>query len=338
MASFDIFNDDAFSVSSLTDTLVNMPTTPTRLGDLGLFSESGVTTTSVFIERTATGLSLVPASERGAPGTQQGRDRRDLIPFKPVHLQKNDTIKADEVQNVRAFGTENALEGVQNLVNRQLEQMRQAIDVTKEFHRIGALRGQVLDADGTTVLLDLFNAFGLTKKTHAMGLGSATTKVRNKVVEAKRKAEASLGGIRATGWRVFCSSSFWDDFVGHDAVEAAFDRWNSGEFLRSDYRGEQGQGGGFAYAGAFWEEYAGQVGSQLFVPDGKALLVPTGVNRMFRTIYAPADYMETVNTNGLPYYARQEVLRMNKGVEVEAQSNPLCINTRPHAVIELSIS
>ena len=57
---------------------------------------------------------------------------------------------------------------------------------------------------------------------------------------------------------------------------------------------------------------------------------------MFTTYYAPADYTETVNTNGLPYYARQMLMDYNKGVEMEFQSNPLCINTRPNAVIKLT--
>ena len=45
--------------------------------------------------------------------------------------------------------------------------------------------------------------------------------------------------------------------------------------------------------------------------------------------------METVNTIGLPLYAKQELMRMNKGVELEAQSNPLNLCTKPRAVIKL---
>ena len=46
--------------------------------------------------------------------------------------------------------------------------------------------------------------------------------------------------------------------------------------------------------------------------------------------------METVNTLGLPYYAKQEVMKFNKGVEIETQSNPICLNTLPEAVIKLT--
>lgn len=65
---------------------------------------------------------------------------------------------------------------------------------------------------------------------------------------------------------------------------------------------------------------------------------PEGVPGMFRTVYSPADYMETVNTVGVPYYAKQERMAFDKGVELEAQSNPICFNQLPEAVIKLSVA
>ena len=56
---------------------------------------------------------------------------------------------------------------------------------------------------------------------------------------------------------------------------------------------------------------------------------------MFLTRFAPADYLETVRGIGLPYYTKTAPMRMNKGIQLESQSNPLNINTRPDAVIRL---
>ena len=133
------------------------------------------------------------------------------------------------------------------------------------------------------------------------------------------------------GIRVLCSPGFFDALTGHAAVKDAFARWNSGEFLRTDYHNS-----GFPFAGMFFEEYSGNVAGVPFIPADKAYMVPLGVPDMFMTLYAPADYMDTVNTIGLPYYAKQERMGFDKGVEVESQSNPIHINTRPDAVIELS--
>ena len=47
--------------------------------------------------------------------------------------------------------------------------------------------------------------------------------------------------------------------------------------------------------------------------------------------------MDTVNTEGLPYYGQVEVLPFKKGVAGEAQSNPLHMVTRPRAIIHLKL-
>lgn len=207
--------------------------------------------------------------------------------------------------------------------------MRRNLDATIEYQRMGAIKGQILDADGSTVLLDLFTTMGVAQQTKAMVLGTAGTKVKQKVTEAIRLMEDELGGMMYQGARALCSRSFFDSFTNHSSVEAAFDRWQNGEMLRTDNRK------GFYFCGVFWEEYRGKVGSVDFVGDGDAYLVPEGVPDLFVTNFAPADYMETANTNGLPYYSKQEALRMNKGVEVEAQSNPISICTRPRSIIKL---
>ena len=331
MPALDIFNNDAFSVINLTQAINDQPHQPTKLGDMRLFEESGINTTSLMVERKGNTLQLVQTSPRGSIGLGKEDNKRKMIPISTVHIQRNDAIIADRVQNLRAFGTEDSLVPVQNVVNEKLGDLRRDMDVTLEWHRMGALKGLLLDADGSTIM-DMFSTFDLTQQTHDIVLDSDATKVQVKVMEAKRKAETVLGGKSVTGWKVLCSSEFFDALVGHPAIAAAFARWQDGAFLRDDPRQS-----GFPFAQALWEEYVGQVGATRFIAANKAYLIPMGVPGMFKAHYAPADYIETVNTIGLPYYAKQELMRMGKGVEVEAQTNPIFFNTQPNAVIELSI-
>ena len=325
----DIFNDDAFSVVSLTKAIEDTPFVPGRVGQLGIFSEEGVSTTSVSIEKIGSTVSLVPAASRGSSGRPMGNDKRQMIPFTATHLPQRASILADEVQNLRAFGSESEVETAQRLMNRKLAKMRRDLDTTIEYQRIGAIKGSILDSDGTTELLNLHTAFGTSVTSHSLVLGTAGTPVRNKVIEARRKMEAALGGLTYSGARVLCSASFFDALVGHAKVEAAFDRYMNGEFLREDQRG------GFYFAGVFWEEYRGQVGATKFIADGEAWMVPEGVPDLFVTNYAPADYMETVNTLGQAYYAKQEPKDFGKGIDVETQSNPIHICTRPAVPVKL---
>lgn len=326
----DIFNDDAFSLVNLTRAIQDTPYAPSRVAELGLFTEEGINTTTFSLEKTGSSISLVPTAPRGAPGKPMGNDKRQMIPFTTVHLPQSANVMADEVQNLRPFGKESELELASNVMNKKLAKMRRDLDSTIEYQRIGAIKGQVLDADGS-VLLDLHQSFGTTQQTFNMVLNNAATKAQQKTVQLKRAIEKQLGGLMYTGIRALCSPSFFDMLTGHASVEKAFDRWQNGEFFRNgDYRG------GFWFANVMWEEYRGTINGTDFVADGTALVVPEGVADLFGTFYAPANYGETVNTQGLPYYAKQEPMKFNKGVEVESQSNPIHICTRPQVPVVLS--
>lgn len=337
MPQLDIFNNDAFSVQSLTKAINETPFQPMAIQQMGLFSEEPITTTNLSIEKRGTTLNLIPAMQRGAPGRVESNDKSSLIPISTVHLPQRGAVVADEVQNVRAFGTESELQMVQGIVNRKLEKMRRNIDVTLEWQRIGAIKGLLLDADGSTPILDLFSTFGVSQTTHDMKLDVDATKVKLETVAATRKLETALGGLVHRGLVAICGEGFFDALVGHPAVAAAYDRWMDGQFFRDSQRNQQGNGPGFQMAGVEWKEYKGSVGGNAFVGTNDAYLIPLGIADLFVTHFAPADYMETVNTPGLPYYAKQELMKFNKGVELEAQSNPISICTRPNVIVKLTV-
>lgn len=328
MPSIDIFNNDAFGVSSLTAAIAEQPYVPGRLGQLGLFNSTGITTTTVQIEKKGNLLTLVPAAERNAPGLVVNQDKRSMIPFNAIHLPETGAVMADMVQNVRSFGSESEIQTVQNIVNDQLSKMRRNLDATIEFQRIGAVKGEIVDADGVTVLVDLFAQFGITQDEIDMEMDTATS-MRTKCFEILNAVEDALGAAMWSRVRVICGRSFFETFVEHDSVKGAYERYQDGEMLRNDPRG------GFEFAGITWEQYRGSVGGTAFVANGEAHVIVEGVPDLYITRFAPANYIETVNTLGLPYYAKQEVMKMGKGVDLEAQSNPISICTRPQVSIKL---
>lgn len=326
----DVFKADGFTMSSLTALINEQPHIPGRIGELGIFEEQGIATTTLQVEKVANSLALVANTPRGGHGQQVKADKRSVIPFIVPHLPESATIMADEIQNLRAFGSESDEQSMSAYVAQRLATMRRNLDATTEYHRIGAIKGQVLDADGSTVITDMFTAFGLAQQSMALVLGTATTKVRNKLVAAKRLAENDLGAANIMSWRCFMGDTLFDDFVSHADVKDAYARWEDGAALRNDVRG------GFEFAGIRFENYRGAVGATKFVADTEGYLIPEGVPGLFITRFAPADTMEFVNTLGLPMYAQQEVLRMGKGVELESQTNPASLCTRPRAVIKIT--
>lgn len=331
MPHLDVFNGDAFSLHSLTAAINELPHVPGRIGAMGLFEEQGVTTTVVTIERQGHVLSLVPSLPRGAPATPKGTGGRTMKAFVVPHLPQRSSILADEVQNVRAFGSEDQAEAVQQKVQSYQAVHRRDLDATIEYHRVGAIKGQILNSNGET-LYDLFTEFGVAQSTHVLALANDATKTKEIIRQAIRKSEDVLGGTTVTGYVGLCGRNFFDAFTGNKKVEEAYNRWQDGEFLRTDNRN------GFPFGEVQWSEYRGKVGNTAFIGDNEAYLVPLGVPGLFITRFAPADYMEAVNTTGLPYYSKIERMPFDKGVELESQSNALNLCTRPAAIVKLTLS
>jgi len=331
MADIAIFEDDAFSVPSLTAAINEQEYLPGRISSLGLFREEGTTNLTVQVEKDGDTLALVPAGERGSSGLVVGGSKRNLIPFNTVHLPERFTIKADEIQGIRAFGTRTELQSVQDVVNRRLAKARRQLDATHEFQRMGALNGQILDADGKTVLLDIYKSFGVNRQKMPMGLNDPEVDLRVNAGEALDMQADALGSVTSSGSRAFCGKNFWNKLVSHKSVKQTYLNTLQAASLRGDARES------FEFGGIVWERYRGKVAGVLFVHDDKALLVPEGVPDLYISVFAPADYMETVNTEGLPYYSKLEPLPFNKGVAGEAQSNPLHLCTRPRAQILLEL-
>lgn len=338
----DVFNGDAFSMHSLTKAINTIPYKPMRLGELGLFDEKGVRTTSIDVESRDGRLSLIQTSARGGPAQDPlGKNARKLRTFRAFHFERDGKIYADEIQNVRAFGSETELQQVEALVNERMSELVPMHEVTLEFHRANALQGVLVDADGTT-LYNLFTEFGVSQQTQDVAFSSGSTDVRGKIIAAKRLAEAELGGEVIVGWRGFCTSGWFDSFVSHATVTDAY-KYQEGIRLQQDLRSA-----GFKFADVEWEEYRGSVtkpdsiggGTASFFPANTAWLVPVTASPFLITRFAPADYEETVNTLGLPMYAKQvmDPSGLNKYRLINTQSNPIALNTRPRAVIKLTKS
>lgn len=323
MPTLDIFNDSAFHTTSLTSAVDLMPYKPSLIGSMGLFKVEGVRTTSVMLENRNGRLSLVKAGVRGTLPTKQKNDKRVTRSLTCVHLPLLDEIKADDVQDIRAFGSETELETVSQLVARKMQAMKDNIDVTKEYQMLGAIKGAVNDADGVTEIYDLFDEFNLTQQN--TNIDTASDDLKLKMFEVQRNIEDQLGAQTYTGIQVLCGADFFDNLVTMDEVKTAYERYQNGEFLRDDQRAK-----GFEYPrGVYWKEYRGKVGDVNFVAADKAHAFPLGVSDLFVNYNAPANFTETVNTIGKPFYVKQERQKFDTGIDLFGQANPLMICRQP---------
>lgn len=323
--------NDLFKTTALSASINKLPAVPSRIGEMGLFEEKGIRTTTVFVEQRNGRLVLVPAQSRSADPQQLGASKRGGVTLSCAHLPLGGIVLPEEIQDVRAFGeesTEANLEAQAQVINDKLQDIKNSIEVTREFHRAGALRGQIRDADGS-VLHDLYDAFGVTKESRNVALSAGATNVRKACLDAKRFSEKKLGGVLVTGFHAFCGPTWFDAFIEHDKVKAAYANYQeAADRLGGDVRK------GFTFGGITFEEYSAEVSGQAFIPADVAQVFPVG-RGIYKLFNAPANYNEAVNTVGQAYYAKAEPRRMGKGWDLEGQANPLALCLFPEALVEL---
>lgn len=337
MEILDIFADDAFSLTSMTDSINIVPIQYGRLGELNLFPDRGIPTTTVAIEENHGVLNLLPTARRGSPGSIGVRGKRRMRQLSTVHIPHDTQLTADSLRNRRGRNGTISLETAQGVINQDLTEHRAKHDITREHLRAGALRGVIIDADGTEIL-DIFAEFGVTQKVIDFTFGGAAADLRITSLNVSRHMEDHINGDVLTGVHALCSPEFFDGFIGHESVKRAWDNHQS----NSNKLGDDPRRG-FMFGGVTYEEYRGKAselkedGSSTvreFIPAGDARFFPLGTRTTFRTYNAPSDFMEDVGDDGVPYYAKLAPdPRFNRYVDVHSQQNPLPICLRPALLV-----
>ncbi len=330
--NMNVFDTDAFSMQQLTAAVLDAPHVPGRIAELGIFESQGVRTLDISVETKGNTLNLIQTTPRGGPAGQKVRDLRSLIKIPTHRIAEESPVTADQIQGVRAFGSESELQTIVGEINERAAQISNDFAATEEHQRIGALKGLVLDADGST-LLDLFLTFGVSQQTEVdFDLDNTTpdSGALRKVCSAViRTIEDELGGLTYSTILAQCSSQFFDDLTAHPEFRASYLQMADAGITRERVARRRVEFGGITF-----EEYRGTVGGTKYVADDKAHVIPLGVSGLFLTRYSPAEWFETVNTTGLPRYARMMLgddPQSSRILRIQSQAVHIC--TRPRVLI-----
>jgi hypothetical protein len=332
----DFFNSDSFHVVAMTTAINKIPNTYGKIRELGLFPTEGVTQRTIIVEEQNGVLNLLPTRAPGAPGTVGISGKRKVRSFVIPHIPHDDAVLPEEVQGVRVFGSDNMTEAVAAKVAQKLAAMRAKHAITLEHLRMGALKGIILDADGST-LYNLYTEFDITAKAVDFVLGTSTTEVREKCAEVLRHIEDNLKGEVMSRVHCLVSAEFYDKLVKHATVKEAYKYYKQTQNLSGDFRSA------FEFGNIMFEEYRGSAtdadgNTRRFIASGEGHAFPVGTSNTFRTMFAPADFNETANTIGIELYAKQEPRKFNRGVDIHTQSNPLPICKRPEILVKVHSS
>ncbi|MES0108393.1 major capsid protein [Mesorhizobium sp. M0013] len=349
----DIFNDDAFSAVSMTVALEDYEFKPNLIGSLNLFSEVPIATETVSVERRAGNvLSIIQTSERGAPLAEGKTDRASLRKYDTSRIAKGHTIKASEIQNMRAFGTESELETMIGYVGRYEQRLIGDVELTWENMQLGALQGKVLDADGT-VIVDWFQEWGIAVPAEIdFALDTPGTDVESVCRSVIRTMTKAARGAWTIGTRVvgLAGDSFFDKLTRHKSVREVYLNTAQAQALNRAFGVATqnvlaaGSYATFDFGGILFINYRGSddfdegaapgTKAGLGIRSTKCKFFPLGANDVFQSAFAPGEAFDMVNTLGRKLYAM--LIRdkdRNFWVRPEVYSYPLFICTRPEMLL-----
>jgi hypothetical protein len=330
MATMDVFKGDAFTMMSLLAAIKNVDYKPNFLGSLNLFQDAPQRTRTVAIESVDETLALVSTSQIGAPPSQMSANKRKVRNFSTVRLAKASEIKAEELQGIRAFGSESELQQAQAEVASRLSRLTNDIELTWENHRLGAVQGIVTDADGST-LVDFYSEFGVSQDSEeTINFSTLTAGQVRPVFEAIRRDIIRSGkGLVTTNTRVYAlvGDDFWDGLVNHAEVRALYLNYAAAQ----EALGKATAFDSFTFAGITFVNYRGTDDNSTVAIGAKKAKFFCDAPGLFQAAWGPAEFMPAVGMPGVPLLPL--VLADPSGrdafVSVELYSYPLMVCTRP---------
>ena len=337
MASLNVFRQDAFSMITMTEAIERVPYLPTGIGELGLFLPEPIRTSRLWLESRQGQLMLIPFSERGTVGKERVTETREGFTFKVPRLMAEDTITATELQDVRAFGSETEMMQVETEVARRLSGpvgLQASMENTREFLRLGAVQGYMVDpGNPTQVLKDFAAEFGVARPAEiAFNLPAGTpNSLRPLVNGIVRQIARAAQGMPVRRIFALCGDAFYDSFVNHPDVIRTFVNWEEAK----DLRGSQGAAfSSFEFGGVLWVNYRGtNDNSTIAIPTDKVKFFADAPG-LFRCALSPAEFLEYVGTPGKEEYVLPIMDKdRNAWWKMELYSYPLFYCSRPETLL-----
>jgi hypothetical protein len=340
MPTLDIFSTNpAFKMMGLMSLVENVPYVPAFLGSLpNLFTPLPVRTQTIPIEIIDGTIKVVQTSQRGEPAkkTESG-NRRKLIDARAPRIAVSDTLYATEIADIRAYGSTTELMQIQDEITRRFAGpvgLMAQMELTREFHRLGAIDGKVIDADGATII-DWYAAMGVNRPvTVEFDFAAATAAgegvIRQQCRQLHRDILNGLGGVVLSGMSVIalCGDEFFDKMVDNPETRATYLNQQEARQLRSDGLAYSS----FTYGEITWVNYRGTADGAVSIPSDEFRAFPNAPG-MFEVGLAPGEFMDTVNMPGKKQYPLIIPDKdRNMYVDLELYAYPLHICKRPQAL------
>lgn len=306
MLAYDVFRDDSFSAMEVTEAVGDIVFIPQTLNEMGIFEVEPISTTDVGVYKDIETLALVPITERGSPETLPERDSSKLIKLPTAALRQRDRINSNEVQNLFSANMifETGLDRAWSEVDKRQRKLIRKLELTREYHRLAALQGKLLDSDGS-VYLDYFDRFDIVQAAAisfdftALINGALREKISTQVIEPMMRALRDRKGP-GTIVGALCGSSFFHALLRNAEYRSVYMGYAAAQGLLEDKT--------WKYIDAFgvrWIHFMGTDDmSTIAIPSNECKFFPIGAQDVFKEYRAPGEDWNDVNqADGREFYS-----------------------------------
>jgi hypothetical protein len=331
----DVFGQNGWGVVEFHEDVVErVEFKPQLLGALAIFEPIYSRSSAIAVASKDRALSLIPTSETGAPPEELVPEGAKVRLFPTSRLAKGSTIYAAEMAGVTALPFDLQTKEVSEEVSDRSAQIMDDLELTWEHMRFGAVQGKVLDADGSTVLVDWFSEWGLSESAEIdFALATAATDVRKKCRDVKRSMQKAAKGAWSPSTRVaaLCGDEFFDALVNHAQIKETKLGTEKAPLLE----GIEGYSS-IEIEGITFINYRGtDDGSTIAIGTDKVRFFPIG-RGFFKVGFAPAnEFKPYLNQRAREYYGLMLADTSGRDAwdRVEIYSYPLMICTRPETLL-----
>lgn len=335
--------DNSYTIVDYTEELMLVPNMWNLVEQEGIFTSESIGTNVITFDKSQTTAHLIDDKPYGERSTFSGNEVTAMYSYAVPSFPLDDDITVGDVYGMRRVGTADMRESVENVVAKKVTQIRRSHAITAEYARCKAIQGLVyaptgtIEGGGSVPTVDYwYDQFGQTKTTVDFDFADAGVDQRSNVQTVVAHIQDSFLNAGVLEEIIFfCTPNWFAALIGNAQIESAYTYYSSTqEPLRNDLR--FGMYRRFTWQGVTFIEYRGATpeGTTFFpeVTGGQAWALPTGSDS-FVTYYAPAFRFDEIGNGGAESYMWTYEDNRQSTIDVQSESNFLCIPQRPELVV-----
>lgn len=296
-------------------------------------------------------IYVLSHTEPGGPSEISGDSAQSGVILEIPHFVHLEKIGVDDLDGLlEVVNGQIEPKSLDKEIARKLDLIRKHHGITREFIRLGMLKGEIKDGKLKT-LYNLFDVFGIEEKVVAFALGTAETDVRAKCEEVSDHIIKNATGETVGGIEMIVDTKFFNKLISHAKVEKFWLQAQNAAEHRTISRDRRGKNWGrvFEFGEIVFREYKGAlplkandgaISMQQNVANLTGHAYPTGTQSLMRTFDAPPYHISRVNqapdidSDGGEIFISPKELDHGEGWEFKTQSNALAVCKQPKLLVK----